>query len=164
MALRWAEQARSLLDLAGRSHPRLATATDPLRSHFAVYRCYLHNVRGLANRLHGRYEEAVMDYWAAARLYRDIGAVNLEAMTLAHIIPIFPGVDPRWPVAGRTLPLAEADAALLRATRDERVHPQLRRAIAVSTALLRATYGDLRSAEELLRRGAAIPLGQRKQR
>ncbi|MEV4109903.1 hypothetical protein [Nonomuraea sp. NPDC049695] len=158
VALKWADEALSLLDLAERTHPELLTAEEPLRSTYAAYRCYLHTVRGLANRLHGRPEESVMDYWTAARLYRDIGAVNSEAMVLINIVTIFPGIDPGRPTARRTLPLAEADAGALRATMDERVHPQVRRETAINTALMHAGYGDRRTAEELLRRAAAVPL------
>ncbi|SEG21623.1 hypothetical protein SAMN05444920_102227 [Nonomuraea solani] len=160
VALRWADEALSLLDLADSTYPWLLTAKEPLRSTYAAYRCYLHTVRGLANRLHGRHEESVMEYWTAARLYRDTGAVNAEAMVLVNIITTFPGVDPRRPTARRTVPLAEADAGVLRATTDERVHPEVRREIAVTAALMHASYGDLRSAEELLRRAAALPPAQ----
>ncbi|MFI7128108.1 hypothetical protein ACIBQ1_20585 [Nonomuraea sp. NPDC050153] len=157
IALKWADEGLSLLDLADRTYPWLLTAKEPLRSTYVAYRCYLHTVRGLANRLHGRHEESVMSYWTAARLYRDLGAVNAEAMALANILTTFPGVDPARPAARRTLPLAAADAAVLRATTDERVHPEVRREVAATAALMHASYGDLRTAEELVRRAAAIP-------
>ncbi|MEU6789842.1 hypothetical protein ABZ912_62600 [Nonomuraea angiospora] len=157
VALKWADEALSLLDLADSEHPSLPAAKEPLRSTYAAYRCYLHSVRGLANRLHGRHEESVMAYWTAARLYRDIGAVNAEAMALTNLTTIFPGIDPGRPTARRTLPLAEAEAEVLRATTDERVHPEVRREIAATAALMHASYGDRRTAGELVRRAAAIP-------
>ncbi|MEO3876187.1 hypothetical protein ABGB18_46105 [Nonomuraea sp. B12E4] len=161
VALKWADEALSLLDLAATTYPELLTAREPLRSTFAGYRCYLHGVRGLANRLHGRYEEAVIDYWTTAGLYRQIEAFNAEAISLAVIPTIFPGVDPRR-LTGRhpgprPLPLAEADTAMVRAMVDDRVHNQLRRIMTASAALVRASYGDQHSAERFLRLAAAIP-------
>lgn len=73
-----------------------------------------------------------MSYWTAARLYRDIGAVNAETIALVNILTTFPGIDPARPTAWRTLPLAGADAAVLRATTDERVHPEVCREVAAT--------------------------------
>ncbi|WP_460302380.1 hypothetical protein [Actinocorallia aurea] len=133
ISLQWTGAAFELLELLRDHIPdepvAQATGVDTM---YHLHLLYCHQARAAAYRLHGRIEEAIIDYAEAGTIARRLGLPHVAAIMAGNTLSLAP---PQLETSSEHFSLlTSADEEIQRALRDENLHPEVKFQLALTTA------------------------------